>query len=130
MRTRWFRCFTGKLPTLREPARASRPVGAGPAVAGEREPLVTGMLSVTAHVARRPTWHCECCGAPWPCPAFRTIRLEPAALIPVLSSLLPDAIRDLRGCPEGPEPPHIVRRFLWFLPLTGEEARAVARRLR
>ncbi|MGW3783790.1 hypothetical protein ACWD5Z_04350 [Micromonospora chokoriensis] len=42
----------------------------------------------------------------------------------------PQAIRDLRGQPGGPDPVAIVRRFLWFLPLTDEEARAVALRLR
>ncbi|WP_225853853.1 hypothetical protein [Micromonospora sp. AMSO31t] len=126
MRTRWLLCPTRKLPE-REPARS---VGAGPGVAGGRAPLAAGVLTATAHVGHRPAWDCGRCGEPWPCPAFRAIRVDSAALLPVMSSLLGGAIRDLRGRPEGPEPPEIVRRFLWFLPLTGEEARAVARRLR
>jgi hypothetical protein len=105
-------------------------------VAGERGPLVTGLgsvLTVTGHIGYHPTWDCECCGEPWPCPTFRAVpreRLDPAALIPVMSLLLRSAIHDLRGRPEGPEPPQIVRRFLWFLPLTDAEARAIALRLR
>ncbi|WP_243707815.1 hypothetical protein [Micromonospora sp. KC606] len=47
-----------------------------------------------------------------------------------MSSVMRGAIRDLRGRPEGPRPPEIVKRFLWFLPLDGEEARAVALRVR
>lgn len=98
--------------------------------------LVIGLgdvLAVTGHIGYRPAWECERCGEPWPCPAFRAIpgqRLDPAALIPVMSFLLRGAIRDLRGRSEGPEPPEIVQRFLWFMPLTDSEARAVARRLR
>ncbi|MFE9956855.1 hypothetical protein [Micromonospora sp. NPDC005299] len=91
---------------------------------------MSGVLAATAHVGHRPTWDCGRCGEPWPCLAYRALRVDSAALIPVMSSLLRGAIRDLRGRPDGPEPPEIVRRFLWFLPLTGEEARAVARRLR
>ncbi len=37
---------------------------------------------------------------------------------------MPTAIRDLRGRPEGPEPPEIVKRFLWFLPLRDAQARS------
>nr|WP_181726589.1 hypothetical protein [Micromonospora provocatoris] len=51
-------------------------------------------------------------------------------MIPEFSRLTRQAIRDLRGRPDGPDPIAIVRRFLWFLPLTDAEARAVALRLR
>ncbi|TDB72315.1 hypothetical protein [Micromonospora sp. KC721] len=91
------------------------------------------VLAVSAHIGCRPTWDCEVCGEPWPCPTFRAVgrdRLDGTALIPVMSSLIPSAIRDLRGRPEGPQPPEIVRRFLWFLPFNDEEARAVALRMR
>ncbi|MGB2570853.1 hypothetical protein ACPFP2_20720 [Micromonospora citrea] len=47
-----------------------------------------------------------------------------------MSLLLRGAIRDLRGRVEGPQPPEIVKRFLWFLPLSDDEARAIALRLR
>ncbi|MFI1196905.1 hypothetical protein ACH4T9_27110 [Micromonospora sp. NPDC020750] len=40
------------------------------------------------------------------------------------------AVRDLRGWPGGPTPPEIVQRFLWFVPLTDDEARAIALRVR
>ncbi|TDB79000.1 hypothetical protein E1182_14235 [Micromonospora sp. KC721] len=91
------------------------------------------VLRVTGHIGCHPTWDCEVCGEPWPCPAFRAIgqdRLDGTTLIPVMSSLIRNAIRDLRGRPEGPEPPEIVKRFLWFLPLNDEEARAIALRMR
>ncbi|MEE3917791.1 hypothetical protein V2I01_00795 [Micromonospora sp. BRA006-A] len=39
-------------------------------------------------------------------------------MIPEFSRLTRQAIRDLRGRPDGPDPIAIVRRFLWFLPLT------------
>lgn len=92
-----------------------------------------GVVTVTRHAGYQPTWDCERCGEAWPCPAFRTVpgpHVDPAALTRVMPSLLRDAIRDLRGRPEGPEPPQIVQRFLWFLPLTDDEARAVACRMR
>jgi hypothetical protein len=53
-----------------------------------------------------------------------------ATLIPEITRITRRAIRDLRGRAGGPTPPEIVRRFLWFLPLTDEEARAIALRLR
>ncbi|WP_433271559.1 hypothetical protein ACQPWR_22930 [Micromonospora vinacea] len=65
-----------------------------------------------------------CCERPRPDAARR------ATLIPEFSRITRRAIRDLRGQPGGPDPVAIVRRFLWFLPLTEEEARAVALRLR
>ncbi|MCW3813465.1 hypothetical protein ONA91_03190 [Micromonospora sp. DR5-3] len=92
-----------------------------------------GVLTATAHVGRQPTWDCERCGDPRPCPTLRRIpreQLDPAAWTPAVSVILQSAIRDLRGRPEGPEPPEIVLRFLWFLPLVDEEARAIARRMR
>ncbi|MEU8264419.1 hypothetical protein AB0C02_27830 [Micromonospora sp. NPDC048999] len=92
------------------------------------DPRVTG-----GHAGHRPSWVCETCADPWPCAPFRAYadwRLPRAALIPTMSVLLRSAIPDLRGRPQGPTPPEIVRRFLWFLPLTDDEARAVALRLR
>ncbi|WP_320068379.1 hypothetical protein [Micromonospora sp. RTGN7] len=53
-----------------------------------------------------------------------------ATLLPHFSAMLGPAIRDLRGRSGGPTPPEIVQRFLWFLPLTDDEARAVALRVR
>ncbi|MEU0153790.1 hypothetical protein [Micromonospora fulviviridis] len=86
-----------------------------------------------AHTACGPAWTCDACGRDWPCPALRAIPTDPArraTLIPEFSRITRRAIRDLRGRPGGPDPVAIVRRFLWFLPLTDEEARAVALRLR
>ncbi|WP_431896421.1 hypothetical protein [Micromonospora haikouensis] len=94
---------------------------------------LAGALPATGHLGRSPTWDCECCGEPWPCPTLRAIptdRLDRSTLLPVVSYLMPTAIRDLRGRPEGPEPPEIVKRFLWFLPLRDAEARAIALRMR
>lgn len=94
---------------------------------------LAGVLVVSGHIGYHPGWDCETCGEPWPCPTLRAVprqRLNAAALIPVMSLLLRGAIRDLRGRPEGPQPPEIVRRFLWFLPLSDDEARAIALRLR
>ncbi|MCT2276203.1 hypothetical protein [Micromonospora chalcea] len=105
-------------------------------MAGERGPLVTalvGVLSAIGHIGYEPDWVCERCREPWPCPALRRIprdQLDPAALIRMMAFLVRGAIRDLRGRVEGPEPPEIVRRFFWFLPLSDDEARAIARRLR
>ncbi|MFC8849796.1 MULTISPECIES: hypothetical protein [unclassified Micromonospora] len=36
----------------------------------------------------------------------------------------------LRGRRDGPEPPEIVKRFLWFLPVGDAEARAIVLRIR
>ncbi|MFG2169403.1 hypothetical protein [Micromonospora chersina] len=86
-----------------------------------------------AHTACGPSWTCDACGRDWPCPALRatpTDAARRATLIPEYSRITRQAIRDLRGRPGGPDPVAIVRRFLWFLPLTDEEARAVALRLR
>ncbi|WP_406071425.1 hypothetical protein [Micromonospora sp. NBC_01638] len=85
------------------------------------------------HTADGPLWTCDACGRDWPCPALRatpTDAARRATLIPEFSRITRRAIRDLRGQPGGPDPVAIVRRFLWFLPLTDEEARAVALRLR
>ncbi|MET8084177.1 hypothetical protein [Micromonospora sp. NPDC005197] len=85
------------------------------------------------HTADGPFWICDACGRDWPCPALRatpTDAARRATLIPEFSRITRRAIRDLRGQPGGPDPVAIVRRFLWFLPLTDEEARAVALRLR
>ncbi|WP_243707773.1 hypothetical protein [Micromonospora sp. KC606] len=95
--------------------------------------VLGGIRTVTGHIGSQPTWDCEACGQPWPCPAFQAIppdQLTTSTLIPAMALLVPSAIRDLRGRPEGPEPPEIVKRFLWFLPLNDDEARAIALRLR
>jgi hypothetical protein len=86
-----------------------------------------------AHTACGPAWRCDACGQDWPCQTLRatpTDAARRATLIPEFSRITRRAIRDLRGRPGGPDPIAIVRRFLWFLPLTDEEARAVALRLR
>lgn len=86
-----------------------------------------------AHTADGPLWTCDACGRDWPCPAIRatpTHAARRATLIPEFSRITRRAIRDLRGQPGGPDPVAIVRGFLWFLPLSDEEARAVALRLR
>ncbi|MBM0278287.1 hypothetical protein JM949_24565 [Micromonospora sp. STR1s_6] len=86
-----------------------------------------------AHTADGPLWTSDACGQDWPCPAVRatpTDAARRATLIPEFSRITRRAIRDLRGQPGGPDPVAIVRRFFWFLPLTDEEARAVALRLR
>ncbi|MEU7171281.1 hypothetical protein ABZ949_07305 [Micromonospora tulbaghiae] len=88
---------------------------------------------LSAHRACGPAWTCDQCGQDWPCPALRAAPTDAgrrATLIPEFSRITRRAIRDLRGRPGGPDPVAIVRRFLWFLPLTDEEARAVALRLR
>ncbi len=51
-------------------------------------------------------------------------------LLPEFVRMARQAVRDLRGQPGGPTPPEVVRRFLWFLPLTDDQARAVALRVR
>ncbi|MCZ7436558.1 hypothetical protein O7598_09170 [Micromonospora sp. WMMC241] len=91
------------------------------------------VLPLPGHRACGPAWRCDRCGEPWPCPTLRatpTDAARRATLIPEFSRITRQAIRDLRGQPDGPDPVAIVRRFLWFLPLTDAEARAVALRLR
>lgn len=86
-----------------------------------------------AHRACGPAWVCDGCGQDWPCPTLRSTPTDAArraTLLPDFSRITRQAIRDLRGRPGGPDPVTIVRRFLWFLPLSDEEARAVALRLR
>ncbi|TDB69761.1 hypothetical protein E1182_29035 [Micromonospora sp. KC721] len=95
--------------------------------------VLDAIRTVTGHIGSHPTWNCEACGEPWPCPVFQAIpadQLTTSTLIPAMSFLLSRAIKDLRGRPEGPEPPQIVKRFVWFLPLSDDEARAIALRLR
>lgn len=88
---------------------------------------------LAAHTTAAPSWTCDACREPWPCPAWTDQPTDPARradLLPDFSRLARLAIRDLRGREDGPRPAEIVKRFLWFLPLTDEEARAVALRLR
>lgn len=118
----------------------------GGRVAGERGPLVTrsrrprpqaprpeSQPSLADHYGWSPTWTCEKCGKPWPCPAWTRRPTDPAlvqALLPGFTRMASMAIRDLRGRSEGSEPAEIVKRFLWFMPLSEEEARTTALRLR
>ncbi|MEU3457184.1 hypothetical protein ABZ671_26805 [Micromonospora sp. NPDC006766] len=114
------------IPPYRGPGRVNRVPDARWSAAARPAPL-------SAHRSCGPAWRCEQCGEPWPCPTLRaapTDAARRATLIPEFSRLTRQAIRDLRGRPGGPDPIAIVRRFLWFLPLTDEEARAVALRLR
>ncbi|WP_233220154.1 hypothetical protein [Micromonospora sp. RP3T] len=93
----------------------------------------TAAVPLSAHVADGPAWICARCGHDWPCPTLRaapTDAVRRATLIPEFSRLTRRALRDLRGRADGPTPPEIVKRFLWFLPLSDDEARAIALRLR
>ncbi|MFG1799704.1 hypothetical protein ACGFI4_05935 [Micromonospora carbonacea] len=90
-------------------------------------------VDLELHCAGRPAWRCAHDGEPFPCPTWRALPLDDslrAVLLAAFTLFLRPAIRDLRGHPDGPTPPEIVRRFLWFLPVTDEEARAVALRYR
>ncbi|MFG1673446.1 hypothetical protein [Micromonospora sp. NPDC049282] len=100
---------------------------------GEPHESRTAPVATARHSTAGPAWVCDGCGADWPCPAWTaapTDAARRAELLPEFVRLTRRAIRDLRGRPGGPQPPEIVRRFLWFLPLSDEEARAVALRLR
>ena len=80
-----------------------------------------------------PAWTCEVCNTDWPCKRYRDTNpgtVESKVLLPFISGMLPQAIRDLRGQPDGPEPPDIVKRFLFWMPLSDDEARAIALRMR
>ncbi|MFI5837501.1 hypothetical protein ACIA5A_27870 [Micromonospora sp. NPDC051300] len=120
------------------PPRAGRPPvpssrrSSEPAVAPYRR-LPRRVVPPVAHRARGPAWVCDGCGQDWPCPALRSVPTDAArraTLLPEFARVTRHALRDLRGRPGGPDPVTIVRRFLWFLPLSDEEARAVALRLR
>ncbi|MFC8848809.1 MULTISPECIES: hypothetical protein [unclassified Micromonospora] len=90
-------------------------------------------LALELHRAEGPDWLCESDGEPFPCPTWRNLPMDDhlrGALLAGFTLFLRRAIRDLRGRPEGPTPPQIVKRFLWFLPMTDDEARAVALRYR
>ncbi|MCX4473341.1 hypothetical protein OOK41_24060 [Micromonospora sp. NBC_01655] len=86
------------------------------------------------HFPLGPAWTCQRCGRPYPCPTWTGIpldnRLRTALLLQGFLRMAQQAVRDLRGRPGGPTPPEIVRRFLWFVPLTDDEARAIAPRVR
>ncbi|SCG36791.1 hypothetical protein [Micromonospora humi] len=100
---------------------------------GEPDESRTAPEVTASHSTAAPAWVCDGCGADWPCPAWTSAPTDAARraeLLPEFVRLTRRAIRDLRGRPGGPQPPEIVRRFLWFLPLSDEEARAVALRLR
>ncbi|WP_433343211.1 hypothetical protein [Micromonospora sp. CA-111912] len=91
---------------------------------------MTTTVQVAGHVAGSPDWRCRGCAEPWPCPELRAMpNLATRDLLPVVSTLITTAIHDLRGRPGGPDPIDVVRRFLWWLPLSHEEARAIALRM-
>jgi hypothetical protein len=115
------------IPPYRGPGRVTNVVPAS------RWPARPRPGPITAHIASGPAWTCDRCGRDWPCPTLRSAPTDAArraTLIPEFSRITRRAIRDLRGRVGGPTPPEIVKRFLWFLPLTDEEARAIALRLR
>ncbi|MER5704622.1 hypothetical protein ABT023_22145 [Micromonospora sp. NPDC002296] len=92
-----------------------------------------GPLALELHYAAGSGWRCEADGEPFPCSVWRGLPMDDhlrGALLASFTLFLRPAIRDLRGRPEGPTPPEIVKRFLWFLPMTDEEARATALRCR
>ncbi|WBB76380.1 hypothetical protein O7602_12965 [Micromonospora sp. WMMD1128] len=112
-----------------EQARGERP----DVPTGEPDESWTVSAMTALHSTAAPAWVCDDCGADWPCPAWTSAPTDAARraeLLPEFVRLTRRAIHDLRGRPGGPQPPEIVRRFLWFLSLNDEEARAVARRLR
>jgi hypothetical protein len=89
--------------------------------------------ALAEHRADGPAWVCRRCGWPFPCPAWTEGPIDDGAratLLPEFVRMAQQAVRDLRGRSGGPTPPEIVRRFLWFLPLTDDEARVVALRVR
>ncbi|MEU7982364.1 hypothetical protein AB0B63_28005 [Micromonospora sp. NPDC049081] len=102
----------------------------GPPVTGE--PDLDGVVTFEVHLGCHPTWICEACAEPWPCSTFRAIPTDDVTdrLLPVMSFMLRTAIRDRREQAQGPEPHEIARRFLWFLGLTDDEARASAATVR
>ncbi len=117
-------------PARLDAERSARP-DAGEVVSAARPADVP--VDLELHCAGRPDWRCAHDGEPFPCPAWRALPLDDslrAVLLAAFTLFLRPAIRDLRGQPDGPTPPEIVRRFLWFLPVTDEEARAVALRYR
>ncbi|WP_243715497.1 hypothetical protein [Micromonospora sp. KC207] len=83
-------------------------------------------VSAAGHAAGSPDWLCRRCAQPWPCAELRAT----PELLAVVSALMTTAIRDFRGRPGGPEPIEVVRRFLWWLPVSHDEARAIALRMR
>lgn len=93
---------------------------------------VSGVVRFDGHLGYHPTWICEACAEPWPCPTFRNIPTENFTdkLLPVMSFMLRTAIRDRREQAHGPEPYEIAKRLLWFLGLTDDEARASAATVR
>ncbi|RKN49061.1 hypothetical protein [Micromonospora endolithica] len=106
-------------------------------MARERWPRLSAFANISVYIDHSPNpppaWTCHVCGTDWPCAKWRTANPGPAErklLLPVISGLLPGAIRDLRGRVDGPQPPEIVKRFLFFLPLSDDEALAIARRMR
>ncbi|WP_405115223.1 hypothetical protein OG559_12125 [Micromonospora sp. NBC_01405] len=93
----------------------------------------TRAVDLAEHCSHGPAWTCRRCGRPFPCPAWTEGPIDNqlrTALLPGFLRMAQQAVRDLRGRPGGPTPPEIVQRFLWFVPLTDDEARAVALRVR
>jgi len=89
------------------------------------------IVEIRGHVAQSPLWDCRECGDPWPCPDLRAIpRKDAHTYLSMISRILPIAIRDLRGRASGPDPIAVVRRFCWWMPLSYDEARSIALRMR
>ncbi|MEV4482222.1 hypothetical protein [Micromonospora coxensis] len=79
---------------------------------------------VNGHLPRRPSWACRGCAEPWPCPTYRRLlrpAQQPLAVVVLITQAV-DAIRDLAEPPE-----RVLRRFLWFTPLTEADCLAVLR---
>lgn len=79
---------------------------------------------IRRHAPRDRRWICQWCAEPWPCGRYRAIPVavfDVDALTRAMLRRLALAIGDHRDR-EGPFAPRpLVRRFLWFLPLTDQD---------
>ncbi|MDI6104356.1 hypothetical protein QLQ12_37775 [Actinoplanes sp. NEAU-A12] len=94
------------------------------------------MTVLGLHRASRPSWRCEDCGKPWPCPERQAMLLDErpldrmAALL-FMAKLMYEAIEDFTQDGTGPVP-DLYERFLGFLrpaepdPAGGTESEGVA----
>lgn len=97
-----------------------------------KTPLTTDSR-LANHIATQPHYICEACGRSWPCRAWTLRPLDQAAreaMRPAFTRMTQQALRHLADRPGGQRPYEIVKRFLWFMNYTDDEAQAVARRLR
>jgi hypothetical protein len=74
------------------------------------------LLPRTEHLPARPTWDCQVCADPWPCPPAKIDLAEqyarfPAGLAIYMASVMYDAIGDLTTVGE-PTPADLYERFL------------------